>query len=106
MIRLSPIMLSAELEVLSPTEGTDEYGNVTVDFSQPAKRWVRGHVQPGTSDETTASRLATEVVSTVFTLDPIEARDRVRYNGETWEVDGHSKNWGDYCSTVIVLRKG
>ncbi|MER6665725.1 hypothetical protein ABT256_14375 [Amycolatopsis japonica] len=85
------------LIVVSPVGVADEYGNPVprlVYGPNAPRRTVAGHVQPGGSTEPAApGRQAVVTKWRAFTAAPVTARERIEWDGRTFEVSGEPARW-------------
>jgi hypothetical protein len=83
------------LTVITPTIATDRYSNETLSYDVPpaTSRTIGGFMQPNVSTENTVDRSAVTYAYVVYTNDSLDARDRVIWEGHTFEVDGPPRRW-------------
>lgn len=83
--------------MITPAEVTDAYDNPTpqLEYGRDApRRTLRGLLQPSTSTE--PATLARQPVVTswrLFTTAPLNARERIEWLGQVFEVDGDPSYW-------------
>lgn len=88
---------------------TTDHGNVVPDWGAPDSLTITGcDVQPGASQEDLANRDGVLIRWTVYgPYDAdVNARDRVVWDGATYEVDGNPARWQGLGldHTVILLK--
>mgnify|MGYP006886051287 CR=1 FL=1 len=83
--------------ILTPTEGTNRYGDTELDWSAPTETDVCAIVYPTTSSEDNENRSALITGLTVLFPDQcpptLSHTSRVEARGETWEIDGDMGDW-------------
>ncbi|OXM63142.1 phage head completion protein [Amycolatopsis vastitatis] len=86
-----------QLEVITPTQVTDAYGNPTPQLeygSDAPRRPVWGLLQPGSSTEPASPGRAPVVTSwRLYTQSAIAARERVVWQRRVFEVSGEPSWW-------------
>lgn len=97
--------------VLRATSADDDYGNPTSNWNTAGETTVSGcSVQPVQGDEETVGR--DTIVSRWRLYAPADAdlkgSDRVRYAGDTYEVDGEVQRWDfpPLSHVTALLRRG
>ncbi|MFD6070315.1 phage head completion protein [Amycolatopsis lurida] len=85
------------LTVVTPVSVPDEYENpvprLTYGPDAP-RRTVAGFMQPGSSTEPAApSRQAVVTGWRAFTAAPVTSRERIEWDGRTFEVSGEPARW-------------
>lgn len=104
-------LLSQQITILTPTATTDTYGNTVADWENATERTVAAYVRPAPASENVADRNAVTATWQVHTNDlEITALDRVRFDGEVYEVDGQPNVWqvnprGGVGHTKLLLRR-
>lgn len=86
-------LLPHTVGVITPTETTDRYGDVSKVYDAANAEMISAYVQPNESDEATDQRDAVLYEYKVFSNAPVRADNRVIYDGRTYEVDGDAKRW-------------
>lgn len=76
--------------VLNPRAVTDRYGNSTETWDTPTAATVPAWVGPARTTETTADGdlVVTTLVCDLMPAAPVTPRSRIRWRGETYEIDG------------------
>lgn len=96
--------------VVSPTTSTDRYNNVARSYSPGTRRTMRGFLQPMTTPENTVDRSAVTYGYVLFSIEAVDAHDRVEFEGRTYEVDGPSRHWtaltGSHYETFLRVTEG
>ncbi|MBP2479104.1 hypothetical protein JOF53_007976 [Crossiella equi] len=83
--------------MITPREIPDAYGNPTpaLDYGPDApRRALRGLLQP--RESTDAAEVGRHPVSAawwLFTRDPVHARERIVFEGRTYQVQGTPQRW-------------
>lgn len=91
---MDPRMLPHSVTVTTPGRSTDGYGNEALDYvTGVTARTIAAYVQPRPGTENTDGRNAVERVWVMFTTAPVEALDRVTWEGRVYEVDGQPQRW-------------
>lgn len=104
-------MLPHSIDILSPAQATDAYGNTVEDWATPTIRAVRAYVRPAPASETIADRNAVTAVWQVHTNDlDVTALERVRFDGVVYAIDGQPLTWrtkpgGGRGHTKLLLRR-
>jgi head-tail adaptor len=96
-------MLTGSVTILRAAPVADRYGSESSrqrDWSTATETAARAHVQPGTgqpgvSGETTGDRdrVTTSIRVWLPAGTDITATDRIRYDGDVYEVDGQPLKW-------------
>ncbi|WP_328611778.1 hypothetical protein OG943_22550 [Amycolatopsis sp. NBC_00345] len=91
------MQLPHRLTVVTPVPITDEYTNpvprLTYGPDAP-RRIVAGLVQPGSSTEPVVPGRQPVVTSwRAFTAEPVTARERIEWDGRTFEIAGEPARW-------------
>lgn len=87
-------LLPHTVTVTTPGTVTDAYGQPSASWTTgTATRTLRGYVQPLKGDEYTNGRQAVTYTHRLFSNEPVEASERVTWQGQVFEVDGPSLRW-------------
>lgn len=83
------------ITIQSPTETTNRYGDVDLDWDDPTETTIAAIVWPRTNEEDNDKRTATITgLSVVVPLGTaVTPVDRIVARGVTWEVDGEPADW-------------
>ena len=92
------MLLSHRLTLITPVGVVDEYGNpvLRLDYGPGAARHpIAGLIQPtGSTPHPEPGRQAAAVTTwRLFTTTPITARDRILWQGKTFQVTGEPSWW-------------
>lgn len=104
-------LLSQQVDVITPGQAQDAYGNTVTDWSTATERAVAAYVRPAPASENIADRDAVTAVWQVHTNDlTITALDRVRFDGTVYDIDGRPLTWevdpeGETGHTKLLLRR-
>lgn len=92
---ISASLFPHEIVVVTPAVVEDRYHAQTLTYDIPpaTQRTIRAFMQPSATQEDMVDRNALTYAYTVYTTEALEARDRVTFDGHTYEVDGPPRRW-------------